>query len=291
MEWQAPRRQLLAAFVCSPTKGKHVSFILTGFDKMSQTVKQHWRNVFSPLLAQKEAEILMTGMLLIQRKAAFLYFFSPLILTRGSTWRVQVKVLPVRSCRRLQPSDKVGINNLERNLGSTLLTVVTERLSDTSLGDIKERNCLMVAQPPFFSSPSNPIPTISWHAGVKAAASSPLHPVCTWSVLQSSSWQGCATGTSLGEALAVGCGMQPARRGAQSTLSYGAGEKSWVGYCALLPKWPAAATAMLCAIVSSLTLLPCYYILPFIQFFPFPLKIRWINLSSWYVCGVCIISI
>lgn len=44
---------------------------------MSQTVKQHWSNVFSPLLAWKKAEILMTEMLLVQRKAVFLYFSLP----------------------------------------------------------------------------------------------------------------------------------------------------------------------------------------------------------------------
>lgn len=115
-EWQAPRRQLHAAFVCSPTKGKHVSFILTGFDKMSQTVKQRWRNVFSPLLAWKEAEFLWLGCCSYREKHHSCICLSPLILTRGSTWRVQVKVLPVRSCGRLQPSDKLGINNLEINL-------------------------------------------------------------------------------------------------------------------------------------------------------------------------------
>lgn len=54
----------------------------------------------------------------------------------------------------------------------------------------QRKEWLYGAQPPFFSSPSpNPFSTISSHAGAKAAASSPLHPMCTRSVPQSGSWQ------------------------------------------------------------------------------------------------------
>lgn len=128
----------------------------------------------------------------------------------------------------------------------------------------QRKEWLYGAQPPFFSSPSpNPFSTISSHAGAKAAASSPLHPMCTRSVPQSGSWQSWQCHRHVpwrgifGWLWSAACqGRSRDHHGAQSTLSCGAGEQSWGGYCALLPKWPAAASAMLCAIASFLTLLP-----------------------------------
>lgn len=68
--------------------------------------------------------------------------------------------------------------------------MVTECLSDASLGDSKERSCLMIPSLHFslllLLTPFPPSPAMQ---GAKAATNSPLHPVCTWSVLQSSSWQ------------------------------------------------------------------------------------------------------
>lgn len=235
MEWQAPRRQLRAAFVCSPTKGKHMSHSswlgLVKWARLSNNTEGTC-SVHSWL--GKKLKFSWLGCFSFREKQRFCIFLCPLILTRDSTWRVQVKVLCVRSCRRLQPSDKLGINSLERNLGSSPLTVVTECLSDTSLGDIKERSCLMV--PSLHLSPPNSIFTISYHAGAKAAAGSLLHPVCTWSVLQSSSWQSWHCHRRVPWWGIFSWLWYPTCQGrswdhhrAQSTLSYGAGERAEEG--------------------------------------------------------------
>lgn len=110
---------------------------------MSQTVKQHWRNVFSPFLAWKEAEILMAGMLLIQRKTAFLYFSFPShfwqgILHEWSRLRYCYEELQKASTFRQVRNKQFGEKSWEHS------SHCGESLSDPSLGDIKERSCLMM---------------------------------------------------------------------------------------------------------------------------------------------------
>lgn len=124
----------------------------------------------------------------------------------------------VRSCRRLQPSDKLGINSLERNLGSSPLTVVTECLT-LPLGISKKGVALWYPDyiflhlTPFSPSRTMQVPKLLPVLSCILCA----HGLCCRAAPGRA---GIAIGVSLGEAFSAGYGTQPARGGAGTTTEH-----------------------------------------------------------------------
>jgi len=174
VEWQAPRGQLHAASVCSPTIGKHVSHS----SRPGSTKRARLSNSTGGTLGSKRSWDSHGWDATHAEESSISVFVFLLILMRGSQWGVRVKVLPVRGCRRLQPEGKLGLNSLETGLCvhlGALLSPWSRRLPDTPLEGCRKKGLLCSAQPPFFSSsPPDPISTISCHAGAKTAARSHL---------------------------------------------------------------------------------------------------------------------
>lgn len=195
---------------------------------MSQTVKQHWRNMSSPLtLSLKRSWDSRDWDATHSKERSISVFVFLVILMRGSWWRVRVKMLPMRCCRTLWPEDKLGANALETSLCVHLEVVLTlwlRHLSDTAVEEYQKKGVVLQCPVSIFFSI---FPSPHFHHLLPCRCQSccyfPLAS-CTHSSARES-WQCCGQVPQRG--IFTGCDLQPASGAPRSTLCDGAGEKSW----------------------------------------------------------------